>query len=210
MEDSFLTSENKIIRYRDDTVSLKLSIPLQYPEMAGVTIINLSFHSADNTISNNSKVLISNEIESIICRNVGEETLFDIIDYLRSQKNLSEENNAQSSSGEKGNEYRNNDKKDSSDFDYLNNDECDLNIENMPASFNNSKFEIFQVSNSPIKVFHGVITIEKKSQFLSHFAYVTSLEEVNEFRSIILSDKKCSRATHNIFAYRFICPKSGK
>lgn len=44
---------------------------------------------------------------------------------------------------------------------------------------------------------------------MSHFAIVQSMEEVLYFRSIVLSDKKVAAATHNIFAYRFLCPKTG-
>lgn len=59
---------------------------------------------------------------------------------------------------------------------------------------------------SSLTVIHGPLSMEQKSSFQSHFAVVHSMEEVEEFKQIVLSDKKIARATHNIFAYRFTCP----
>lgn len=59
---------------------------------------------------------------------------------------------------------------------------------------------------SSVTVIHGPISIEQKSSFQSHFAVVRSMQEVEEFKQGVLSDKKIARATHNIFAYRFTCP----
>jgi hypothetical protein len=59
-----------------------------------------------------------------------------------------------------------------------------------------------------LEVFHGPITTEQKSSFQAHFAFVYSMDEVNLFRDIVYEDKRVARATHNIFAYRFICPKT--
>jgi hypothetical protein len=57
--------------------------------------------------------------------------------------------------------------------------------------------------SSGVVIIHGPVTIERKSVFQSHFAYVSSMEQVLEFRRVVVTDKKYSRATHNIFAYRF-------
>ena len=35
------------------------------------------------------------------------------------------------------------------------------------------------------------------------------MDEVEQFRASIVSDRRYSRATHNIFAYRFTCPRTG-
>lgn len=58
-------------------------------------------------------------------------------------------------------------------------------------------------------IYHSDILIERKSSFQSHFMKVKSMEEVNLFHSQIIHDKKFSKATHNIFAYRFTCPEKG-
>lgn len=60
--------------------------------------------------------------------------------------------------------------------------------------------------NCSMRIVHGPILMEQKSSFQSHIAAVSSMEDVNMFRRTVLSDKKISRATHNIFAYRFTCP----
>jgi len=58
-----------------------------------------------------------------------------------------------------------------------------------------------------LEIFHSSPLIEKKSTFIAHCARVKSMAEVQEFRAFLLSDKKISRATHNIFAYRFSSPE---
>jgi hypothetical protein len=58
-----------------------------------------------------------------------------------------------------------------------------------------------------VTVIHGPVIVEQKSSFQAHIAAVHSMEEVMQFKRIILSDKKIARATHNIFAYRFTCPR---
>ena len=57
-----------------------------------------------------------------------------------------------------------------------------------------------------ITVIHGPVSVEQKSSFQSHFAVVRSMQDVDEFKQSVLSDKRIARATHNIFAYRFTCP----
>ncbi len=82
------------------------------------------------------------------------------------------------------------------------------------------------VWQTKLKIVHGPITTELKSSFQSHAAAVSSLDDVMLFREIVLDDKRVilrkywfnamsdfcfqvARATHNIFAYRFICPTTG-
>jgi hypothetical protein len=65
------------------------------------------------------------------------------------------------------------------------------------------------LKNNSLPVVHGEFMTFKKSTFQSHFARVSSMDEVNLFRMEVLSDKRVARATHNIFAYRFIDPATG-
>jgi hypothetical protein len=60
-----------------------------------------------------------------------------------------------------------------------------------------------------IDIFHGPVTVEQKSSFQAHFCVVRTMEEVNYFRNVVLSDKRIAKATHNIFAYRFTTVDSG-
>lgn len=78
-----------------------------------------------------------------------------------------------------------------------------------PIELNPVSNLISQVSSHNLHIIHGPVTTESKSSFQSHFAMVTSLEEVQLFRSVVYEDKRVARATHNIFAYRFTCPHTG-
>lgn len=194
----------KFIQYEDENVSLKLSIPSSYPENGSVTVISMSFRNINSSVSNDRKLLINSEIESIIERNKGEETLFDVINHLRENTYITDEDTMDELSVKSGLK--------------------DENIEDIETPFSESECNNTEKNNwersssktqkikecSSLIIFHGEITTEKKSRFLSHFAYVNNMAEVKEFREIILSDKKCATATHNIFAFRFICPISGK
>jgi hypothetical protein len=55
-----------------------------------------------------------------------------------------------------------------------------------------------------VMIAHGVLVTERRSVFQAHCCVVNSMAEVEMFRHIVLSDKKVSSATHNIFAYRFV------
>jgi hypothetical protein len=45
--------------------------------------------------------------------------------------------------------------------------------------------------------------VDKKSVFIAHCAHVSSCQEIDMVESYLKSDKKISKATHNITAYRF-------
>jgi len=59
-------------------------------------------------------------------------------------------------------------------------------------------------SESPIMptIYHGSAVTEKRSVFIAHLAAVKSLHEVELVKTLLLQEKKISRATHNITAYR--------
>ena len=60
------------------------------------------------------------------------------------------------------------------------------------------------LSSSNLRILHGEARTEKRSVFQAHIARVHSLEEVLLFKQTISEDKRFSRATHQILAYRFI------
>ncbi|KAJ1427486.1 ribosomal protein S5 domain 2-type protein [Ochromonadaceae sp. CCMP2298] len=60
-----------------------------------------------------------------------------------------------------------------------------------------------------MKIIHGPTTIENRSSFQSHIAAVHSMDDVDLFRRLLLSDKGIQRATHNISCFRFTCPTTG-
>ena len=211
-----LTEDVKFLQYEDINVLLKLSIPFLYPENASVTIISLSFNNIKNNVSNENKLLISSEINMIIERNKGGETLFDVINYLRENSYVTNTNIINASiTGNFENKNKNENKNDNEN---KNENENILKDMSQEIRFDNTEKKDWKITSSKIqtikehsslRIFHGEITTEKKSRFLSHFAHVNNMEEIKEFRENILNDKKCSAATHNIFAFRFICPVTG-
>ena len=52
------------------------------------------------------------------------------------------------------------------------------------------------------KIYHSEPVVDRKSVFQAHVAPVTSVQEALEVLSVIKQDRKVSRATHNIMAYR--------
>ena len=58
-------------------------------------------------------------------------------------------------------------------------------------------------SDCPL-IHHSEPLFDKKSVFIAHAACVESMEQMNTVKSVLLSDKKISKATHNITAYRFM------
>ena len=56
---------------------------------------------------------------------------------------------------------------------------------------------------SSVDIFHGEPYTDRKSTFQAHFARISSMEELEYFKSNVLNYPKVSRATHNILVYRF-------
>lgn len=65
------------------------------------------------------------------------------------------------------------------------------------------------IAVSSLAIHHSVPLVERKSTFIAHCCEVRSMDDVREFRTTVLADKRNARATHNIFAYRFTCERSG-
>ena len=57
-----------------------------------------------------------------------------------------------------------------------------------------------------IPIIHGKPHVEKKSTFQCHLARVQSKEEISDILVALKSVPKIARATHNMYAYRFIDP----
>jgi len=54
------------------------------------------------------------------------------------------------------------------------------------------------------KWLHGDTTVDRKSVFQAHLTEVHSSEEAHEAMSILLTDNKIARATHNIWSFRVV------
>lgn len=61
----------------------------------------------------------------------------------------------------------------------------------------------------PYPLAHGALITEKKSTFQAHVTSVKSLSDVYAALNALQSVPRISRATHNMFAYRFSLPSGG-
>lgn len=174
------------IMYSDNVIGyfVLFDIPPAYPDCS-VSYFDIKF---DDKSINKTKITIIKEITDMIEGSAGDVILFNAIERIRELTESSEEIQLSLQKAQ-------------------NNEAEDVENENdtQPSS---DELSIL-LTDSNIKVIHGPITTETKSSFQSHFAEVHSMEDVRIFRQIVLSDKKVARATHNIFAYRFTCPKTG-
>jgi hypothetical protein len=57
-------------------------------------------------------------------------------------------------------------------------------------------------------IYHGEPLVDRKSVFQAHLASVNSVEEAMSILATLKSDRKISRATHNMYAYRIVIPSS--
>ena len=195
--------QRRVIKYKDDLCTLKLSIPLLYPsceDSNSVSLVTLTFQGKTCKISSDSKLDVQRNIEAIIDANAGNETLFDVIEFVRGRTYL-DESVGMSTEDDCGGAGV------SDEGTKTNGDEQQEEQEQVATAIETNKTT--SCSGDDIEIIHGEVTTERKSQFLSHLAFVTSMEEVDSFRAVIVSDKRYSRATHNIFAYRFTCPRTG-
>jgi putative IMPACT (imprinted ancient) family translation regulator len=58
------------------------------------------------------------------------------------------------------------------------------------------------------EIYHGETLIDRKSVFQAHVAPIHSAEEAMNILAILKTDRKISRATHNMFAYRITLPSA--
>jgi hypothetical protein len=201
----------QVMKYGDETMTMKLLLQDGYPEELTPVITQLLFHSNVHKINSESKTSIHQELVDIMNRNLGSETIFDVIEYLRERVN-NFVGQSQTASNDRSMEHASHTDV-TSEFEDYSKEGVEAYVENIPSGEKGpTPFEtIFKAIDSPhnLEIIHGPVTMEKKSSFQSHFAYVSSMAEVEEFRSVVVTDKRYARATHNIFAYRFTCPKTG-
>lgn len=80
------------------------------------------------------------------------------------------------------------------------------------SSSSSSSFPSSSASASPAssshpavpRIFHGETIADRKSIFQGHAARVENVEQVKAVLAALRTDRKIERATHNMFAYRFI------
>lgn len=169
------------VQYNDENYdfSILFNLPPTYPIISNTPITwEFRFDHKISTHPSFSKFEINRCIEAILVENINSEVLFLIIEAVRNQILIIFDNTSRN------------------DQDSLDTDQLD----SLESIYTTDEIKV----SSNIEIFHSDVISEKKSSFQAHFARVNSINEVNEFRSFILNDKKFKKATHNIFVYRFI------
>eukprot|EP00605_Chrysophyceae_sp_TOSAG23-4_P000318 GSChrysophyteH1.ASY1.ANO1.363.1 assembled CDS len=64
-------------------------------------------------------------------------------------------------------------------------------------------------SDRDLNIAHSEPVVDRKSVFVGHACAVNNMEDVEQFKEQLLSDKKIAKATHNILAYRFTSDETG-
>jgi len=199
-------------------VKLTFTIPFDYPTGSSPTIA-LSFQASKQSCNaRHRKEAVTSQLQQCIEENKGNVCIFAVIEALKDSLLVFNEGgdgsadalfDIESARGEE-------DGDDGRVTCSAGDDATDDDNETMKAisvfSFTpdpTSSLTPSRTSNSGIVVTQGPATVERKSTFISHLSAVRSMEEVQEFRALVTTDKRFARATHNIFAYRFTCPSTG-
>lgn len=181
-------NDTKLVSYRDDLMTAKFLLPKGYP----VTSPVIEWRLFNGKKGKEFQEQIDADIAKMFADNIGTEVLFQTIEYLRTNGSEADESLKNAIIQNESDEDENAEVE-SEEFRYE------------PASSRDAMTRL----ESGIPIIHGEITMERKSTFQAHMARVKSVDDVNAFRSELLSDKRIARATHNIFAYRFTCAKTG-
>lgn len=194
-----LSSEDNsanLIWAMDRNYVLSLNIPLSYPNIdLGMDKITLSL-SFTTRMDSEVRERILHELYQVINNNAGEviiyltiQRLLEMMDIYSEEENYSAVRTSTTPDVPLGLEI-------TSGYDTA-------------KPIDTSVFNDILGTRIDQNIIHGPVTTEQKSSFQAHICYVRSMEDVAEFRTSVLSDKRIARATHNIFAYRFSCDATG-
>lgn len=182
--------DTKLTYTIDNECTVHINVPPEYPSGASLT------YTIDLIKSNEKNRILQEELkvamDLILKEHNEEEVLFNLIECIREKfemaTNLEFDDNSRDDdrSGNGPNEQWRGE-------DSLDDNGAESHVE-IAAS---------------IQIFHGKPYVERKSTFIPHFAYVTNMDQVEAFKREIITDSKFSKATHNIFAYRYTCTERG-
>jgi hypothetical protein len=92
---------------------------------------------------------------------------------------------------------------------YFREDLSDVNTNETDVSVSSSLIPLSLIKDTIIDdevyvdIFHGPQLVDRKSVFVAHVARISSLNDVSNVMRQLLQDSRISKATHNMFAYRF-------
>lgn len=157
--------------YTHESYMLTIDIPSNYPDVP-ISNIDVEFSDASLLRSPTLSSKLKTDAEQLCLDHMGEEVLYQLIELYRSY--FEEIISSSAADKDEGPEHNS------------------FNIENELTADEISHDDNRQNTSSLLHVIHGDILVERKSSFQAHFAFVRSMDEVNEFRDIVLQDKKVS------------------
>ena len=144
--------QRRIVRYKDEFCTIKLSLPSTYPTCGecNVSVMSLTFHGIDHRII--SKVDVMRQLEEIIAANATaqQETLFDVCEYLRGRSYTESPRGLVTAFTEKSAETA-----------------APAECHNLSTVFRQSVVVPPAVCPS-LDIFHGEVVTERKSMFHAH------------------------------------------
>jgi hypothetical protein len=196
--DDCISFDQSVLTYKDDRLTLQFYLPEKYPKEEMVSEFSINVEGCG------SKALYQDIRSSIVAyfRESERESdkdgvLYQVIELARVRVEA-KDNSHRDRDGD-GDELGEDidDAEDQSDTFSLYPTRTARTVFNSP----NEVIELNIISDEPFT--------ERRSTFQAHFSIVTSLEQVEAFRSNLLGIRRIARATHNILAYRFTDPTTG-
>jgi hypothetical protein len=138
---------------------------------------------------------VQDEVEAILDQGCGEPRVFDVLSYLRSEL-MSEAPGASAAAAAAA---------------AVAADDADGGMASADAALTDEELATLTAALRAVEVdmAHGPLVVERKSTFQAHVARVKSVGEVRAALGALLANPRISKATHNMFAYRFTDPSTG-
>ncbi|VDN59181.1 unnamed protein product [Dracunculus medinensis] len=162
----FLESETRIVVKFDSSVQLTVDLPFDYPSRSPP-----SFEFSGPSLTPEQKRMITNELQEIYMRHLGEPVLYQWIEYLN---RFLEDMQRKTVAEEKKEPYV---------------------IESTSSNMDKS------LDKKVPPFISGDVICDRKSTFQAHVAAITSEEEAMLVLNKLKENGKIARATHNIYAW---------
>jgi len=184
-------------------------LPSDYPESSPM----VSVKASDGRRSELED--LRKDLACIVKASAGEEVLFHILERVKASAEASEgrgggyekEEQDEVGEGEEEEEDRGREEDDAQEQEAEEGEEPKRSF--FPRKAEMMSTQLHEKTLEDLTIYHSEPMVERKSTFIAHLCLASSMQQVEAFRALICSHKSYSRATHNIFVYRFACPESG-
>lgn len=181
------------LQYQSTDFMIKLSIPCKYPSIDSAVSVYWTYPDLHLTRSVYDRIAshrgdTNTLIEQTQQDHQGEEVLFQLIELVRSSVDqfINEMSSDESPEAEQTISSQNDAESDQESYLTEINEVNNQLYENIRERKDQKRAQ----QSSNVEVIHGEVTVERKSSFQSHFARVKCMQDVQDFREIVLSDSK--------------------